>query len=139
MLSPLLAMGRLTSSLTFSVKLLGATAIEDKLQDGVPQTIETLAKASIKIWVLTGDKQGKGAIALGVSLLSHQRDGSAKTHVLILFFFENYTENKLIRLCFIGSLAKLKLPGIRPDNCSYCLFSVPSLSLEEVQRQHPLP
>ncbi|KAK2512177.1 phospholipid-transporting ATPase ID [Columba guinea] len=37
--------------------LLGATAIEDKLQDGVPQTIETLAKANIKIWVLTGDKQ----------------------------------------------------------------------------------
>ncbi|KAJ8380655.1 hypothetical protein SKAU_G00014330 [Synaphobranchus kaupii] len=37
--------------------LLGATAIEDKLQDGVPQTIEQLAKAKIKIWVLTGDKQ----------------------------------------------------------------------------------
>lgn len=40
------------------VQLLGATAIEDKLQDGVPQTIELLAKADIKIWVLTGDKQG---------------------------------------------------------------------------------
>uniref|UniRef100_A0A665URR5 Phospholipid-transporting ATPase n=1 Tax=Echeneis naucrates TaxID=173247 RepID=A0A665URR5_ECHNA len=37
--------------------LLGATAIEDKLQDGVPQTIELLSKADIKIWVLTGDKQ----------------------------------------------------------------------------------
>ncbi|XP_069043524.1 phospholipid-transporting ATPase ID-like isoform X2 [Lepisosteus oculatus] len=37
--------------------LLGATAIEDKLQDGVPQTIEQLSKAEIKIWVLTGDKQ----------------------------------------------------------------------------------
>ncbi|XP_062898968.1 phospholipid-transporting ATPase ID-like [Mobula hypostoma] len=37
--------------------LLGATAVEDKLQDGVPQTIETLVKANIKIWVLTGDKQ----------------------------------------------------------------------------------
>ncbi|TMS08782.1 Phospholipid-transporting ATPase ID [Larimichthys crocea] len=30
--------------------LLGATAVEDKLQDGVPQTIEQLAKADIKIW-----------------------------------------------------------------------------------------
>lgn len=38
--------------------LLGATAIEDKLQDGVPQTIANLALAGIKIWVLTGDKQG---------------------------------------------------------------------------------
>uniref|UniRef100_H2MJJ7 Phospholipid-transporting ATPase n=1 Tax=Oryzias latipes TaxID=8090 RepID=H2MJJ7_ORYLA len=37
--------------------LIGATAIEDKLQDGVPETIATLAKADIKIWVLTGDKK----------------------------------------------------------------------------------
>ncbi len=41
------------------LKLLGATAIEDKLQDGVPQCIERLARAGIKIWVLTGDKVGK--------------------------------------------------------------------------------
>ncbi|KAB0372810.1 hypothetical protein FD755_015563, partial [Muntiacus reevesi] len=37
--------------------LLGATAIEDRLQAGVPETIATLLKAEIKIWVLTGDKQ----------------------------------------------------------------------------------
>ena len=39
--------------------LVGATAIEDKLQDGVPETIAHLALAGIKIWVLTGDKQGQ--------------------------------------------------------------------------------
>lgn len=38
--------------------LIGVTAIEDKLQDGVPQTIANLILAGIKIWVLTGDKQG---------------------------------------------------------------------------------
>mmetsp|Transcript_3683 Transcript_3683/g.9267 ORF Transcript_3683/g.9267 Transcript_3683/m.9267 type:complete len:1125 (-) Transcript_3683:205-3579(-) len=37
--------------------IVGATAIEDKLQVGVPDAIATLAKAGIKIWVLTGDKQ----------------------------------------------------------------------------------
>ena len=37
--------------------LLGATAIEDKLQVGVPRTIEQLMKANIAVWVLTGDKQ----------------------------------------------------------------------------------
>ncbi|XP_038646502.1 phospholipid-transporting ATPase IC isoform X1 [Scyliorhinus canicula] len=37
--------------------LLGATAIEDKLQDGVSDTIETLKRGDIKIWVLTGDKK----------------------------------------------------------------------------------
>ncbi|KAK9750881.1 hypothetical protein RND81_02G228100 [Saponaria officinalis] len=36
--------------------LIGSTAIEDKLQEGVPTCIETLARAGIKIWVLTGDK-----------------------------------------------------------------------------------
>lgn len=39
------------------LQLLGATAIEDKLQEGVPQCIERLAAAGIRIWVLTGDKQ----------------------------------------------------------------------------------
>lgn len=68
----------------FSVKLLGATAIEDKLQDGVPQTIETLAKAHIKIWVLTGDKQGKGVTDLDVSLLFHWWDDSSRTCVVIV-------------------------------------------------------
>ena len=36
--------------------LLGATAIEDRLQDGVPECIKSLSQAGIKIWVLTGDK-----------------------------------------------------------------------------------
>lgn len=37
--------------------LAGGTGIEDKLQEGVPQTIANLRKAGIKVWVLTGDKQ----------------------------------------------------------------------------------
>ncbi|XP_045820794.1 putative phospholipid-transporting ATPase 9 [Trifolium pratense] len=36
--------------------LLGATAVEDKLQIGVPECIDKLAQAGIKLWVLTGDK-----------------------------------------------------------------------------------
>ena len=34
----------------------GATAIEDKLQEGVPKTIERIMEANIRMWVLTGDK-----------------------------------------------------------------------------------
>ncbi|GAA6064859.1 phospholipid-transporting ATPase IA isoform X1 [Tachysurus ichikawai] len=49
-----------------NLQLLGATAIEDKLQDRVPETIETLMKADIKIWILTGDKQ-ETAINIGHS------------------------------------------------------------------------
>ncbi|KAD0007806.1 hypothetical protein E3N88_44926 [Mikania micrantha] len=44
--------------------LLGATAVEDKLQKGVPECIEKLANAGIKIWVLTGDKM-ETAINIG--------------------------------------------------------------------------
>ncbi|KAK8058873.1 phospholipid-translocating P-type ATPase [Apiospora phragmitis] len=46
--------------------LLGATAIEDRLQDGVPETIHTLQQANIKVWVLTGDRQ-ETAINIGMS------------------------------------------------------------------------
>ncbi|KAK3322159.1 hypothetical protein B0H66DRAFT_601627 [Apodospora peruviana] len=46
--------------------LLGATAIEDRLQDGVPETIHTLQEAGIKVWVLTGDRQ-ETAINIGMS------------------------------------------------------------------------
>lgn len=49
-----------------NLTLLGATAIEDKLQEGVPETIESLRQAGIKIWVLTGDKQ-ETAISIGLS------------------------------------------------------------------------
>lgn len=36
---------------------LGGSAIEDKLQDGVADTIERIMLARIRVWVLTGDKQ----------------------------------------------------------------------------------
>lgn len=44
--------------------LVGATAIEDKLQKGVPECIDKLAQAGLKIWVLTGDKM-ETAINIG--------------------------------------------------------------------------
>lgn len=49
-----------------NLTLLGATAIEDKLQDGVPETIAALIEADINVWVLTGDKQ-ETAINIGYS------------------------------------------------------------------------
>ncbi|RDX62340.1 Phospholipid-transporting ATPase 1, partial [Mucuna pruriens] len=49
-----------------NLKLLGATGIEDKLQEGVPEAIEALRQAGIKVWVLTGDKQ-ETAISIGLS------------------------------------------------------------------------
>ena len=44
------------SKFEHNFSLLGATAVEDRLQDGVPKTIYDLQLAGIKIWMLTGDK-----------------------------------------------------------------------------------
>ncbi|XP_047090459.1 phospholipid-transporting ATPase 1-like isoform X1 [Lolium rigidum] len=49
-----------------NMRLLGASGIEDKLQEGVPEAIEKLRQAGIKVWVLTGDKQ-ETAISIGYS------------------------------------------------------------------------
>lgn len=58
---------RLENQLT----LLGATGIEDRLQEGVPDTIAALREAGIQLWVLTGDKQETAVnIAYSCRLLS---------------------------------------------------------------------
>lgn len=64
--------------LEHDLTLLGATAIEDKLQDGVPETIHTLQTAGIKVWVLTGDRQ-ETAINIGMSCKLISEDMSLLT------------------------------------------------------------
>uniref|UniRef100_A0A2K5JEW5 Phospholipid-transporting ATPase n=1 Tax=Colobus angolensis palliatus TaxID=336983 RepID=A0A2K5JEW5_COLAP len=76
--------------------LLGATAIEDRLQAGVPETIATLLKAEIKIWVLTGDKQ-ETAINIGYScrLVSQNM-------ALILLKEDSLDVSSFSKLCLLG-------------------------------------
>ncbi|KAK3809912.1 MAG: hypothetical protein JOS17DRAFT_764577 [Linnemannia elongata] len=56
-----------------SLILLGGTAIEDRLQEGVPECIALLSRAGIKLWVLTGDKT-ETAINIGFACNLLQRD-----------------------------------------------------------------
>ena len=49
-----------------SLNIIGATALEDKLQEGVPDAIAMLHRAGIKLWILTGDKL-QTAIEIGYS------------------------------------------------------------------------
>ncbi|KAG6392144.1 hypothetical protein SASPL_146355 [Salvia splendens] len=51
--------------------LLGAVAVEDKLQKGVPECIDKLAQAGLKIWLLTGDKK---ETAVNIGLLRHDME-----------------------------------------------------------------
>ncbi|KAJ5122948.1 hypothetical protein N7448_009045 [Penicillium atrosanguineum] len=57
---------KVSSEIEQDLTLIGGTAIEDRLQDGVPDTIQLLADAGIKLWVLTGDKV-ETAINIGFS------------------------------------------------------------------------
>jgi len=67
------AVGKVADEVESNLHLLGATAIEDKLQIGVPEAIESLLKAGIRVWILTGDKR-ETAINIGFacSLLSNE-------------------------------------------------------------------
>uniref|UniRef100_A0A665UWY7 Phospholipid-transporting ATPase n=1 Tax=Echeneis naucrates TaxID=173247 RepID=A0A665UWY7_ECHNA len=49
--------------------LLGATAVEDRLQEKAADTIESLHKAGMKVWVLTGDKMETAAATCYASKL----------------------------------------------------------------------
>lgn len=72
----------------------GTSAIEDKLQDAVPETIQLLIDANIRIWVLTGDKEETAIeIAKSCNLIDTQTD-------LITLFEPNKNEvsNRLLAL-----------------------------------------
>lgn len=57
---------KVASNIESNLCVIGASAIEDKLQQGVPEAIESLRMADIKVWLLTGDKQ-ETAISIGYS------------------------------------------------------------------------
>ncbi|OWM78666.1 hypothetical protein CDL15_Pgr002837 [Punica granatum] len=63
------------------LEVLGVTAIEDRLQDGVPETIETLRKAGINFWMLTGDKQNT---AIQIALLCNFISPEPKGQLLLI-------------------------------------------------------
>lgn len=66
---------KVSDAIEQNLTLLGGTAIEDRLQEGVPDAIALLANAGIKLWVLTGDKV-ETAINIGFScnLLNNDMD-----------------------------------------------------------------
>jgi magnesium-transporting ATPase (P-type) len=95
-----------------NLHIVGATAIEDRLQDGVPETIANLGKAGIKLWVLTGDKR-ETAIEIGYSTkvlspkmhLTEIVDGPAQKVKTLLAM-------ELIRHIKIGNLPDYQLASL---------------------------
>lgn len=58
------AIDPLMHEIELDLTLLGVTAVQDKLQDGVPKTLELLQQTNMKVWTLTGDKM-ETAINIG--------------------------------------------------------------------------
>ncbi|KRZ34562.1 putative phospholipid-transporting ATPase IA [Trichinella pseudospiralis] len=100
------------------LKLLGATAIEDKLQEGVPETIAALLKADIKIWVLTGDKQETAInIACSSKLIT-------PTMALMFVNKDSFDETKECILSYVNGIGS----NIDADNDAALLISGKSLN-----------
>ncbi|KAJ3675744.1 hypothetical protein LUZ60_004786 [Juncus effusus] len=80
-----------SQTLEQDLQILGVTAIEDRLQAGVPETINILRKAGINIWMLTGDKQNTAVqIALLSNLISPEPKGQ-------LFYISGKNEQGVVR------------------------------------------
>lgn len=69
--------------------LVGSTAIEDKLQDEVADTIRFMKRTGIKVWVLTGDKVGT---AINIGLSAGLLETSMAQHKILAETFEGVQE-----------------------------------------------
>ena len=85
------------------IYLLGCTIVEDKLQDEVPETIQDLRDANIKIWMLTGDKMNTAYnIGLSCNLIS--------------------SNMKIFKLCGIEKKLNEKMEMINQDECEQVIL-----------------
>ncbi|XP_058072238.1 phospholipid-transporting ATPase 2-like isoform X3 [Magnolia sinica] len=112
--------------LEHDLEILGVTAIEDRLQDGVPETIETLRKAGINFWMLTGDKQDTAIqIALSCNFISPEPKGQ-------LLLIDGKTEDEVSK-----SLERvIRTMSITPSEPKDVAFVVDGWALEIALKHH---
>ncbi|CAK9018579.1 unnamed protein product [Durusdinium trenchii] len=112
----------LAEQIEVNLELLGVTGIEDKLQVGVPDTIEKLREAGIQLWVLTGDKlETARNIGFSTRLLSTSMD------IAVLTGEENLEE----------SLQEIRLQHLKAKESGLtCALMVTGLALEHVTAQN---
>ncbi|KAH3674993.1 hypothetical protein WICPIJ_009379 [Wickerhamomyces pijperi] len=104
-------------------ELIGATAIEDKLQEGVSDSIEKLRRAGIKLWMLTGDKR-ETAINIGYSC-KLIKDYST---VVVLDSKDEDVVSKM-------SAAELELNG---SNVAHCVVVIDGATLADFEQDDTL-
>eukprot|EP00794_Sanderia_malayensis_P010085 gene10085-11115_t len=123
--------------------LIGATAIEDKLQVGVPETISNLAEANIKLWVLTGDKQ-ETAVNIGYScmlLTENMTDVfviNSKDKESVLRDIMNYQQKVLSYSpgsTLTANNGEVEMKGLSEGNSSRVHFSVNEMNVDTDQEK----
>ncbi|KPM04294.1 phospholipid-transporting ATPase VB-like protein [Sarcoptes scabiei] len=95
-------LNRLYNSIESNLELLGATAIEDRLQERVPDVILSLRKAGITIWVLTGDNMETAiSIAKSCSLFNSEMN-------LLRINYANVKSRKTARMELLNKLETIR-------------------------------
>lgn len=99
-------------SVECELTLLGATGVDDRLQEGVEETLTDLREAGIKIWVLTGDKE---ETAISVSY----KCGHLSNKMKILYLCERIENLETVLIeydslyCFTNLACAIKIPPKR--------------------------
>jgi len=94
---------RVVDILETKMELLALTGVEDKLQDNVQETLESLRHAGIKIWMLTGDKV-ETAICIAISTAL-----KARHHLLFVLDENSGVDNAERAIQKLGDLANGRL------------------------------
>ena len=79
------ALARVAGEVERDRERVGVTAIEDKLQEGVPEAVATLIDAGIKVWMITGDKQ-ETAINIAKSCRLEYQGNACSLHQTVSFW-----------------------------------------------------
>ncbi|KOB64784.1 Uncharacterized protein OBRU01_23686, partial [Operophtera brumata] len=107
------SLARLESALT----LLGATGVEDRLQEGVPRTVRALLDAGIIVWVLTGDKPETAInIAYSAALFS-------QTDKLLYLMSRDKERSRTIRALLDAGIIVWVLTGDKPETAINIAYS----------------
>ncbi|KAK7686975.1 drs2 neo1 protein [Cerrena zonata] len=113
------------SKIEQNLELIGATAIEDKLQDGVSVAIEKLRRAGIKLWMLTGDKR-ETAINIGYSC------GLIKDYSTVVILSNDEGKDRLAQVITSAGLE------IKAGRVAHCVLVIDGATLGTIEDESPL-
>ena len=126
---------RVYDTMERNLTLVGATAIEDKLQEGVPETIALLRRAGVAFWMLTGDKFS--------TALTIARTCNLKTRETALIEIEGETQEEVCAAPLSitnPSLSLSKLLACRPMSFSFVVTCAdPSRNITHICFRRFLP